>query len=69
MQGYDVPIFDMERSVCDAIKYRNKIGIDVMAEILQTYPKHPDKNISRLMDYASKLRIRNTLNQYLEAWQ
>ena len=69
VQGYDVPIFDIERSVCDAIKYRNKVGIDVMAEVLQTYLKRPDKNISRLMDYASKLRIRKTLNQYLEVWQ
>ena len=25
VQGYDIPIFDMERSVCDAIKYRNKL--------------------------------------------
>ena len=43
VQGYNVPIFDMERSVCDAIKYRNKVGIDVMAEILQTYLKRPEK--------------------------
>lgn len=69
VQGYDIPIFDVERSVCDAIKYRNKVGIDVMAEILQTYLKRPDRNISRLMDYASRLRIRKTLNQYLEVWQ
>ena len=65
VQGYDIPIFDIERSVCDAIKYRNKVGIDVMAEILQNYLRRPDRNISRLMDYASKLRIRKTLNQYL----
>lgn len=69
VQGFNVPIFNLERSVCDAIKYRNKIGADVMAEILQTYLKRPDKNISLLMDYAAKLRIRNTLKQYLEVWQ
>lgn len=69
VQGYDIPIFDIERSVCDAIKYRNKVGIDVMAEILQNYLRRPDRNISRLMDYASKLRIRKTLNQYLEVLQ
>lgn len=68
VQGFNVPVFDLERSVCDAIKYRYKVGIDVMAEILQTYLKRPDKNISKLMDYAAKLRIRNTLKQYLEVW-
>ena len=68
VQGFNVPVSDLERSVCDAIKYRYKVGIDVMAEILQTYLKRPDKNISKLMDYAAKLRIRNTLKQYLEVW-
>lgn len=68
VQGFNVPVFDLERSVCDAIKYRYKVGIDVMAEILQTYLKRPDKNISKLMDYAAKLRILNTLKQYLEVW-
>ena len=52
VQGFNVPVFDLERSVCDAIKYRYKV----------------DKNISKLMDYAAKLRIRNTLKQYLEVW-
>lgn len=68
VQGFNIPVFDLERSVCDAIKYRYKVGIDVMAEILQNYLKRPDKNISKLMDYAAKLRIRNTLKQYLEVW-
>lgn len=69
IQGFRVPVFDMERSVCDAVKYRNKVGTDVMAEVLQTYLKRPEKNVSLLMDYAAKLRIRNTLKQYLEVWQ
>lgn len=69
IQGYNIPIFDIERSVCDAVKYRNKIGIDVMAEVLQSYLRLPEKNISLLMDYASKLRVRNILNHYLEVWQ
>lgn len=29
ISGYKVHITDMERSVCDAVKYRNKIGLDV----------------------------------------
>ncbi|QCQ46681.1 hypothetical protein DBK98_018995 [Bacteroides sp. PHL 2737] len=40
-----LPIFDLERSVCDAIKYRNKVGIDVMAEVIQTYLKLPERII------------------------
>jgi predicted transcriptional regulator of viral defense system len=31
IEGIEVAIYDKERCLCDAIKYRNKIGIDVMS--------------------------------------
>lgn len=64
--GYDVPVYDIERSVCDAVKSRNKIGIDVCSEILKTYLARKDCNLPKLMRYAKTLRVLNTLNKYLE---
>ncbi|MCD8386357.1 MAG: hypothetical protein LUD17_05625 [Bacteroidales bacterium] len=69
IEGYRVRIYDIERCVCDAIRLRNKIGIDVMAEILRTYLARPDRYISKLMSYAQRLRVANILNTYLEVWQ
>ena len=66
VHGHDVRIADLERSVCDAVKYRNKIGLDVCSEILRTYLRNPKRNISKLMEYARKLRIAATLKKYLE---
>lgn len=60
-------IYDIERSVCDAIKYRNKIGLDVMSEILTNYLSREDRKIKKLLEYADKLRIRTILNKYLES--
>lgn len=60
-------MYDVERSVCDAIKYRNKIGIDVMSEILNNYLSRDSHNIRRLLEYAEMLRVRSVLNKYLEA--
>ena len=34
--GYTVKIYDMEKSVCDAVKYRTKIGIETASERLNT---------------------------------
>ena len=34
ISGYDVLITDLERTVCDAVKYRNKIGLDVCGEVI-----------------------------------
>ena len=66
ISGYRVKITDLERSVCDAIKYRNKIGLDVCSEILREYMKRPDRNVPRLCDYARQLRVYNILSKYLE---
>ena len=57
ISGYKVHITDMERSVCDAVKYRNKIGLDVCAEVIRTYLKKPNRNLARLQDYAKRLRV------------
>ena len=57
IEGFKVNVYDLEKSVCDAIKYRNKIGIDVSSEILRNYLKRKDCNIARLYSYASAMRI------------
>ncbi|MDY5229369.1 MAG: hypothetical protein SPH37_10165, partial [Sodaliphilus sp.] len=58
-------ITDLERSVCDAVKYRNKIGLDTTAEIIRNYLKKDKRNLSRLSEYAKRLRVANTLKNYL----
>jgi predicted transcriptional regulator of viral defense system len=52
-----VKMYDLERSVCDAMRFRNKIGIDMMSEILKNYLKRKDKNLNKLSQYAKQLRI------------
>lgn len=66
IDGYIINVYDAERSVCDAVKFRNKIGIDVCAEIIGNYLERPERNISKLMDYAKLLRVNTTLEKYLE---
>ena len=66
ISGYEVRITDLERTVCDAVKYRNKIGLDVCGEILDSFLRRSDRNISLLYDYAWKLRVYNTITKYLE---
>ena len=65
--NHKVKIFSLEKCVCDAIKFRNKIGINVAVEILKNYLDHRDHNISLLMDFARQMRIRSTMSQYLDA--
>ena len=65
ISGYRVSIYNKERCVCDAVKYRNKVGMDVCAEVVNSYLALPDRNLSLLFDYADKLRVRRILEQYI----
>ena len=64
--GYSIKIYDLEKSVCDAVKYRTKIGMETASEILKTYLKREDRNLTKLLGYAKKMRIEKTLKIYLE---
>lgn len=66
IDGFNIKLYDVERCVCDAVKFRNKVGIDVCAEIINNYLERSDRNLSRLMDYARQLRVGGILEKYLQ---
>ncbi len=66
INGFTVKIYDVEKSVCDAVKYRTKIGMETTSEILKTYLKRKDRNLTKLIEYAKKMRIEKVLKAYLE---
>jgi predicted transcriptional regulator of viral defense system len=66
ISGFHVRITDQERSVCDAVKYRNKVGKEICSEVIRSYLRKKERNLSRLMEYAEKLRVKTTLQKYLE---
>ncbi|MBJ6363830.1 type IV toxin-antitoxin system AbiEi family antitoxin domain-containing protein [Paenibacillus sp. GCM10012307] len=66
IDGSAVKIYDREKTICDMVRYREKIGIDLMKEGLRNYLQSRHKNITRLVSYAEKLRIRTVLQKYLE---
>lgn len=65
ISGFKVKIFDIEKCVCDAVKFRNKIGMDVCIEIIKEYLKRRDRNISKLMKYARVLRVAKILEMFI----
>lgn len=66
IDGFNIRVYDVERSVCDAVKFRNKVGMDVCSEIINNYLERPNRNLSRVMDYARILRVGTILEQYLQ---
>ena len=54
---YSFRIYDIEKTLCDCIKRRKDIGVDIVREALKTYLKHPDKNIDKLFKVAKKNHV------------
>ncbi len=61
-----VRIYDVERSVCNAIKHRAKVGEDITIEVVKNYIRNKNTNLDKLMKYAALLRIGKTTEQYLK---
>ncbi len=66
IDGFKVKVYDLEKSVCDAIKYRNKIGVDVSSEIFKNYLARKDRDITRLYEYASQLRVGKRIDELIK---
>ena len=64
--GHTVPVYDMERTICDLIRSRKGIEIQTFQDAIKQYVRRKDKNLRTLMQYASLFRVEKILRQYLE---
>jgi len=64
--GNLVPVYNMERTICDIIRNRNNTEIQTLQTALKQYAKRKDKDLRLLMQYAVNFRVDKILRQYLE---
>ena len=64
--GNDVPVYDLERTICDIIRSRSKLGAETFLAALKLYVANPKKDLNKLNSYAKTMRVFNILRQYLE---
>lgn len=66
VDGVQVLVYDMEKTVCDFLKARNKLGLEAAKEVANNYVDHPDRDLNKLMRYAQALGISSVARQYFE---
>ncbi len=66
VEGGSIQIYDLEKTVCDAIRHRNKIGFEVLKEILNNYLDRKDRNLNRLHSYSKQLNIFNKVDDFVK---
>lgn len=62
----EVITYNPERTICDLIRNRSSIEIQIFQDAIKEYMKRKDKNLHLLMKYANELRVANILKKYLE---
>lgn len=61
-----IRVYDLERTICDIVRDRNKIDNQILNTALKEYMKLKNKNINLLYQYAKIFKIDKILKQYME---
>jgi predicted transcriptional regulator of viral defense system len=64
--GHIIITYDLERTVCDIVRSRNKIEGQIFVDTLKRYAARKDKDLNRLSLYAKNFGISGLLHQYME---
>jgi len=64
--GNQVRTTDPERTICDIVRSRNQIDIQVLNVALKGYVRNKDRNLDRLYRYAQRFHIQSIVREYLE---
>lgn len=64
--GFIVPVYNIEKTICDVVRNKDKMDCQVVTDALKLFSKRPDKNLTRLMEYAKLLRIESAIRTYFE---
>lgn len=64
--GNKVRTTDLERTICDIVRSRNQIDVQVRNAALKGYVKKKGRNLDRLHTYAKNFYIQNIVREYLE---
>ena len=67
LDGVSVRIYNMEKTLADCFKFRNKIGLDTAVEAVRFYRERRRVNVDALMHFAKICRVENVMRPYLEA--
>ncbi len=66
LDGIDLQVYCVEKTLADCFKYRNKIGMDTVLEALSLYRESKRRKPRVLIRYAKVCRVEKIMRPYLE---
>ena len=67
IDGVELRVYTIEKTLADCFKYRNKIGLDTAVEALRLYREQKQLRVGELVKYAKVCRVESVMRPYLEA--
>lgn len=64
--GFPIKVYDKEKTICDIVRNKKEIDIQVFSDAMKRYAKGKEKDLSKLMEYAKKMRIEKKMREYME---
>ena len=64
--GNTIKIYNVERTICDILRSRNRIDIQIFTDALKRVAKKRNLDYALLIEYAKKLNVEKILNTYME---
>ena len=64
--GNPIKTYNIERTICDLIRSRSRLDIQIVNEALKRYVKMKSTDFSMLMHYARMLKVDVVLRNYIE---
>jgi predicted transcriptional regulator of viral defense system len=64
--GNDIKTFNLERTICDVLRNRNRIDVQFINESLKRYADKRERNIDMLYSYGKQFRIQKIIREYFE---
>lgn len=66
VSGFPVKIYNIEKTLADCLKFRQKIGMDVVLEAFKEYWRKGKTDLDKLYDYAKICRVEKVLQPIIE---
>ena len=67
VDGYQIRVFSVAKTVADCFRFRNKIGIDVAVEALQEALRNRKTTPAEISEFSAINRVSNVIRPYIEA--
>ena len=64
--GHDIRTFNLERTICDVLRNRNQVDVQLVTSALKRYVGKVERNIDLLYDYARQFRVQKIVRQTIE---